>query len=197
MTDFTGGELVARVLKQAGVGHVFTLCGGHILPIYDGCLTEGIRVIDVRHEQAAAHAADAYARLTRNVGVAVVTAGPGRDHRDADVLREPRVRVGGVGGRLLVAEVDDPDAFGEAAVVDRQDVPAAQREHVAHASLPQRARDEFATRQIAHITCPLISDVSPINAVASRARSPSPLGECRFPKRATSSRAVRGGIDID
>ena len=56
MAELTGGELVARVLKQAGVGHVFTLCGGHILPIYDGCLTEGIRVIDVRHEQAAAHA---------------------------------------------------------------------------------------------------------------------------------------------
>jgi acetolactate synthase-1/2/3 large subunit len=73
----TGGELVARVLRQAGVGHVFTLCGGHILPIYDGCLSEGIRLIDVRHEQAAAHAADAYARLTRALGVALVTAGPG------------------------------------------------------------------------------------------------------------------------
>src|SRR6185503_1143920 len=77
MADLTGGHLVARGLKQAGVGHVFTLCGGHILPIYDGCVTDGIRVIDVRHEQAAAHAADAYARLTRSIGVAVVTAGPG------------------------------------------------------------------------------------------------------------------------
>src|SRR5262249_37594328 len=73
----TGGELVARTLKEASVGHAFTLCGGHVLPIYDGCVTEGIRVIDVRHEQVAAHAADAYARLTRNVGVAIVTAGPG------------------------------------------------------------------------------------------------------------------------
>ncbi|MGH7391880.1 MAG: thiamine pyrophosphate-binding protein [Candidatus Rokuibacteriota bacterium] len=77
MADLSGGDLVARVLRQAGVGHVFTLCGGHVLPIYDGCVSEGLRVIDVRHEQAAAHAADAYARLTRNVGVAVVTAGPG------------------------------------------------------------------------------------------------------------------------
>ncbi len=77
MASLTGGELVAKVLKQAGVGHLFTLCGGHILPIYDGCLSEGIRVIDVRHEQAAAHAADAYARLTRGIGVAAVTAGPG------------------------------------------------------------------------------------------------------------------------
>lgn len=77
MADLTGGELVARVLREAGVGHIFTLCGGHILPIYDGCLSAGVRIVDVRHEQAAAHAADAYARLTRGVGVAVVTAGPG------------------------------------------------------------------------------------------------------------------------
>src|SRR5215470_3573188 len=77
MAELSGGDLVARVLAQAGVSHLFTLCGGHILPIYDGCITEGVEVIDVRHEQAAAHAGDAYARLTRNIGVAVVTAGPG------------------------------------------------------------------------------------------------------------------------
>ena len=68
---------MARTLARAGVGHIFTLCGGHILPIYDGCLNESVAVVDMRHEQAAAHAADAYARLTRNIGVAVVTAGPG------------------------------------------------------------------------------------------------------------------------
>jgi acetolactate synthase I/II/III large subunit len=77
MSDLTGGHLVARTLKEAGVRHVFTLCGGHILPIYDGCLNEGIQVVDMRHEQASAHAGDAYARLTRSIGVAVVTAGPG------------------------------------------------------------------------------------------------------------------------
>jgi acetolactate synthase I/II/III large subunit len=77
MAELNGGHLVARTLKQAGVGHIFTLCGGHILPIYDGCVTEGVEVVDMRHEQAAAHAGDAYARLTRNLGVAIVTAGPG------------------------------------------------------------------------------------------------------------------------
>jgi acetolactate synthase-1/2/3 large subunit len=77
VADLNGGHLVARTLRQAGVGHVFTLCGGHILPIYDGCITEGVQVVDMRHEQACAHAADAYARLTRNIGVALVTAGPG------------------------------------------------------------------------------------------------------------------------
>ena len=72
-----GGQLVARALKAAGVEVVFTLCGGHILPIYDGCVEEGLRRIDLRHEQAAVHAADAWARCTGKPGVAVVTAGPG------------------------------------------------------------------------------------------------------------------------
>ncbi len=72
-----GGRLVARVLKNEKVSHLFTLCGGHIAAIYDGCIDEGIKIIDTRHEQAAAHAADAYARLTRGIGVAAVTAGPG------------------------------------------------------------------------------------------------------------------------
>lgn len=72
-----GGHLVARALKQAGVRCVFTLCGGHVAPIYDGCLREGIDIVDTRHEQAAAHAADAWARLSRAPGVAIVTAGPG------------------------------------------------------------------------------------------------------------------------
>ena len=73
-----GGKLAARALKQASVDCVFTLSGGHIMPIYDGCLDEGIRVIDVRHEQAAVHAADAWSRLhPGKVGCAIVTAGPG------------------------------------------------------------------------------------------------------------------------
>lgn len=73
-----GGKLAARALKQAGVDVVFTLSGGHIMPIYDGCLDEGIRIIDVRHEQAAAHAADAWSRVNPGkIGVALVTAGPG------------------------------------------------------------------------------------------------------------------------
>ena len=57
---------------------VFTLSGGHVMGIYDGCLDEGIEVVDVRHEQAAVHAADAWARLhPGRVGVAILTAGPG------------------------------------------------------------------------------------------------------------------------
>jgi acetolactate synthase-1/2/3 large subunit len=68
---------VADALAAEGVDALFTLTGGHISPIFDGCKDVGIRVIDVRHEQAAAHAADAYGRLTFRPGVAAVTAGPG------------------------------------------------------------------------------------------------------------------------
>ena len=100
MTDLTGGQLVARTLKEAGVGHVFTLCGGHILPIYDGCLSEGVGIIDVRHEQAAAHSGDAYARLTRGIGVAVVVPGPGVTDAvtgvaNAYAARSPLLLIGG------------------------------------------------------------------------------------------------------
>ena len=73
----TGGQLVGEALAKEGVRVVFTLCGGHILPIYEGCLDHDIRVIDVRHEQTAAFAADGWARVTGEVGVAAVTAGPG------------------------------------------------------------------------------------------------------------------------
>ncbi len=72
-----GGNLVAKMLKTEGVQIIFSLSGGHINPIYDGCLTEGIRIIDTRHEQAAVHMAEGWARFTGLPGVAVVTAGPG------------------------------------------------------------------------------------------------------------------------
>ena len=77
MATLTGGQLVARMLKKEGVTTAFTLSGLHIAPVYAGCVDEGIRLVDTRHEQAAGHAADAWARLTRGLGVCIVTAGPG------------------------------------------------------------------------------------------------------------------------
>jgi len=72
-----GGRLAAQAIAAEGVDTIFTLCGGHVMPIYEGCRLEGMHVIDVRHEQAAAHAAEAWGRINRACGVAVVTAGPG------------------------------------------------------------------------------------------------------------------------
>ena len=102
MTEISGGHLVAKALKNEGVDTVFTLCGGHIIDIYDGCLDEGIRLVDVRHEQVAAHAADGYARVTGKPGCAVVTAGPGTTDAVtgvANALRaeSPMLLIGGNG----------------------------------------------------------------------------------------------------
>jgi acetolactate synthase-1/2/3 large subunit len=72
-----GGKLVAKALKSRGVDHLFTLSGGHLFSIYDGCKDEGIGLVDVRHEQTAAFAAEGIAKATRQVGVAALTAGPG------------------------------------------------------------------------------------------------------------------------
>ncbi|HEU0019491.1 MAG TPA: acetolactate synthase [Thermoleophilaceae bacterium] len=72
-----GGRLVAERLKAHDVSRVFTLSGGHIFPIYDGCVSEEIDLVDVRHEAAAVFAAEGWAKVTREVGVAAVTAGPG------------------------------------------------------------------------------------------------------------------------
>ena len=72
-----GGRLVARRLAAHGVSKLFTLSGGHLFSIYDGCLSEGIEIVDVRHEAAAAFAAEGWAKVTREPGVCALTAGPG------------------------------------------------------------------------------------------------------------------------
>jgi acetolactate synthase-1/2/3 large subunit len=76
-TQLHGGRLVARRLKAHGVTKLFTLSGGHLFSIYDGCREEGIDLVDVRHESAAAFAAEGWAKVTRQPGVAALTAGPG------------------------------------------------------------------------------------------------------------------------
>ena len=77
MAEIDGGRLFAKALKREGVEYVFTLNGGHIYNLYEGCVDEGIKVIDFRHEQVAAHAAEGWAKVTGKPGVAIVTAGPG------------------------------------------------------------------------------------------------------------------------
>ena len=77
MAKIDGGEMIVRALEREGVHEVFTLHGGHLDAIYAACMRHGFRVIDTRHEQAAAHMADGWARTTGRPGVAIVTAGPG------------------------------------------------------------------------------------------------------------------------
>lgn len=118
-----GGELVARSLAAQGVGTLYTLCGGHIAPVYEGCLNNNISVIDFRHEQAAGHAADAYARLTRNIGAAIVTAGPGVTDAvtavaNAYYARSPMILFGGAAplgkrGRGALQEMPQTSMFAD------------------------------------------------------------------------------------
>jgi acetolactate synthase-1/2/3 large subunit len=76
-TALHGGRLIAKRLKAHGVTKLFTLSGGHLFSIYDGCREEGIDIVDVRHEQSAAFAAEGWAKATREPGVCALTAGPG------------------------------------------------------------------------------------------------------------------------
>lgn len=101
-----GGRLVSQALKRHGITHVFTLCGGHVQPIYDGCLDDGIAVIDTRHEQTAGHCADGYARVTGKPGVCIVTAGPGVTDvvtavANAQRAQVPMICIGGAGPKTL------------------------------------------------------------------------------------------------
>ncbi|MCB0564934.1 MAG: hypothetical protein KDD01_11210 [Phaeodactylibacter sp.] len=101
-----GGQIIAQVLQNHGVQHLFTLCGGHIAPIYVEAENQGIRVIDVRDEASALFAADATARLTGVPGVAVVTAGPGVTNtitalKNAQMAQSPLLLLGGATATLL------------------------------------------------------------------------------------------------
>jgi acetolactate synthase-1/2/3 large subunit len=99
-TSLHGGRLVAKRLKAHGVTKLFTLSGGHIFSIYDGCREEGIDIVDVRHEQSAAFAAEGWAKATREPGVCALTAGPGVTNGmspmgSALMNRSPMVVLGG------------------------------------------------------------------------------------------------------
>ena len=101
-----GGEVIARVLQKQGVKFLFTLCGGHISPIFVEAQRLGLRVIDTRHEANAVFAADAVSRLTGVPGVAAVTAGPGVTNsitavRNARLAQSPLVLLGGAAATLL------------------------------------------------------------------------------------------------
>lgn len=101
-----GGEIIAKVLQNHGVKFLFTLCGGHISPIFVSAQNLGIRVIDTRHEANAVFAADAVARLSGVPGVAAVTAGPGLTNtitavKNAMLAQSPLILLGGGAATIL------------------------------------------------------------------------------------------------
>jgi acetolactate synthase-1/2/3 large subunit len=105
-TFIDGGDRVAAALEAHGVTHVFTLCGGHVSPILVRAKARGLRIVDARDEATAVFAADAYARLTGRVGVAVVTAGPGLTNtitalKNAQLAQSPVLLVSGAAPTAL------------------------------------------------------------------------------------------------
>lgn len=101
-----GGEIIAKVLEKHGVKFLFTLCGGHISPIFVAAQNIGIRVIDTRHEANAVFAADAVSRLTGIPGVVAVTAGPGLTNtitavKNAMLAQSPLILLGGAAATIL------------------------------------------------------------------------------------------------
>lgn len=77
MVKLRGADIVARSLARAGTRHLFALSGNHVMPVFDAALDAKLPIVHVRHEAAAVHMADAWGRLTGEVGVALVTGGPG------------------------------------------------------------------------------------------------------------------------
>lgn len=101
-----GGEIIAKILVKHDVKYLFTLCGGHISPIFVAAEKSGIRVIDTRHEATAVFAADAVSRLSGVPGVATVTAGPGVTNtvtavKNAALAQSPLILLGGAAATIL------------------------------------------------------------------------------------------------
>ena len=101
LTAGSSAGVIARFLKARGVDRVFALCGGHIMPIWMRLDAEGIAIVDVRDERAAVYMAHAYGEMTGQVGVALVTGGPGVTNAmtgiaNAHVARAPLLVLSGV-----------------------------------------------------------------------------------------------------
>src|SRR4051812_2687780 len=146
-----GGLLIARRLKAHGIDKLFTLSGGHLFSLYDGCKAEGIDLIDVRHESNAAFAAEGWSKVTREPGVAALTAGPGVTNgmsaiASAHKNNSPMVVLGGRApqmrwGQGSLQEIDHvpfvaPVTKSARTVASTADIPAALDEAFAAALAP-------------------------------------------------------------
>lgn len=146
-----GGLLVARRLKAHGVTKLFTLSGGHLFSIYDGCRAEGVDLIDTRHESAAAFAAEGWAKVTREPGVCALTAGPGVTNgmsaiASAHKNNSPMVVLGGRApqmrwGQGSLQEIDHvpfvaPLTRSARTAIETADIPGLMDEAIATALAP-------------------------------------------------------------
>ena len=147
MDGLHGGRAVTGALTALGVEHLFTLTGGHIFPILDGAHQDGIRIVDTRHEQSAAFAAEGWARLTRSLGVCAVTAGPGVTN-----ALSPLAQAGFNGAPVLCLAGRAPGfRWGQGSLQEIDHVPFVEPLAAARTvtSTDEIARDVFAAAQAA------------------------------------------------
>jgi thiamine pyrophosphate-dependent acetolactate synthase large subunit-like protein len=185
-TQFHGGRLIARRLRSHGVEKLFTLSGGHLFPIYDGCRHEGIELIDVRHEQSAAFAAEGWAKVTRTVGVCALTAGPGvtngmsaiasasQNHSPMLILggRAPRMRW----GQGSLQEIDHvplvaPIAKFAATPSDTAEMPALVDEAL-RAAITPHSGPAFLDFSVDHVFMHASADSAPTSPLPEPWRAP-------------------------
>lgn len=188
---FHGGRLIARRLKAHGVSHLFTLSGGHLFSIYDGCRAEGVAIVDVRHESTAAFAAEGWAKVTRQTGVCALTAGPGVTNgmsamASAQANHSPMVVLGGRAPGLR---------WGQGSLQEIDHVPfvrplsklAATPESTAE--IPGMVDDAFAAAAAPHGGVGFVD--FPLDYVFSEAPEPEPEAQDEAPVRASGAALAR------
>ena len=186
-TRLHGGRLVARRLKARGVTKLFTLSGGHLFSIYDGCREEGIDLVDTRHEQAAAFAAEGWAKVTREPGVAALTAGPGVTNGMSAMAgalhnRSPMVVLGGRApamrwGQGSLQEIDHVPFVAPVTKLARTpastaDIPAALDEAFAAALTPHYG-PTFVDFSLDHVFSELDAEPEPAIGVPEPGEGPA------------------------
>ena len=190
-----GGRLAARAIAAAGIDTIFTLSGGHVMPIYEGCRHEGVRVVDVRHEQSAAHAAEAWGRVRRTAGRRARDGGPGRDRygdrgrelpRGPDAARRARRRAPARAGRMGRAAGVRPALADEAR--SRSGRPSARRP-TASPSTSRSPSGMRSRRRAGRSTSSSRPTSSSRTAMPSPSRSAAPARAVRRP--GTGSRPRR------
>ena len=157
-----GGRLAAAALRASGVEHLFTLSGGHLFSLYDGCVQEKIDLVDVRHEQSAVFAAEGYAKVSRRPGVAGLTAGPGVTNgtsaiTSAHFTGSPVFVIGGraPAGRWGQGSLQELDHVPLVAPVTRWAATSSSTEGIAADMLEGVARSQTAHRGPTFLDVPM------------------------------------------
>ena len=194
------GHLIARRLRASGIDTIFTLSGGHLFSIYDGCRAEGIRLIDTRHEQTAAFAAEGWSKVTRVPGVAALTAGPGVTNGMSAMARRPaepvaaaRARRPGTRAALGAgfAAGDRPRAVRGAADPVRRHRAVGRRGRRAHRRRAARGHRRRAPSGVAFVDFPMDHVFGEADDAGATRRARDPAGR-RCTPTATRWRVAAG-----